>query len=373
MTSRLFSPLPLADLVLDNRIVASPMCQYAAAAGSPTPWHLMLLGGFATSGAGLVIIEATGVEPEGRITHQCLGLWNDAQASALAELVAQIRSFSSTPLGLQLGHAGRKASAHIAWEARQKGEALSVADGGWPSVAPSALAYDPTWQTPVELDAAGLRRIRQAYVDAALRAHRAGIDLLEVHAAHGYLLSQFLSPLANQRSDAYGGSLANRMRFPLEVMAAVRDAWPAGKPVGVRVNGSDWVEGGWLPDDCVAFAHEARRIGLDYVVTSGGNTAPGATYPPLEQGYMIPFAERVKREVGIATMGVGLIVEPRYAEQLIASGAVDAVALGRGFLDDPHWPLHAAAALGVQVDYPRTLRYARPSYWRGHSLAHPPT
>jgi 2,4-dienoyl-CoA reductase-like NADH-dependent reductase (Old Yellow Enzyme family) len=351
--SALFSPLTLRSVTLANRIVVSPMCQYSAERGEATAWHMIHLGSMALSGAGLLCIEATSVEPDGRITPGDLGLWDDATEAALVPVLAAIRKHSSIPVAMQLSHAGRKASSHAPWDG---GQLISVAEGGWLPHAPSALPHKAGEEAPLALDVAGLNRIREAFAASARRAARLGIDALEVHAAHGYLLHQFLSPLANQRSDEYGGSRENRMRFPLEVFEIVRAAFPADKPVGVRVSATDWVVGGWSLDDTIAFAQELNQRGCDWIDVSSGGVSPLQKIP-LEPGYQVPFAHAVKKATGLPTIAVGLITDPLHAEQLIEGGDADLIALARALLYNPRWPWHAAAQLGATVEAP-------PQYWR---------
>jgi 2,4-dienoyl-CoA reductase-like NADH-dependent reductase (Old Yellow Enzyme family) len=370
MPSALFAPIALAGCTLANRIVVSPMCQYSAVDGVAQQWHWIHTGGLMMSGAGLVILEATAVEPVGRGTHVCLGLYDEPQEAAFARLVADMRGLSTAKLGLQLGHAGRRASTRTIAE-RWRGEPLPAEEGAWTPVGPSAIAYDAHWQVPEALDDAGLKRVREAFAASARRADRAGFDLIEIHAAHGYLLHNFLSQLANRRTDAYGGSAEKRMRFPLEVAEAVRAAWPAGKPLGVRVNSTDWHAEGATLDDATEFVAALKRIGIDYVVMSAGNIAPGATIPPAHPGHQVAFAEHVKRETGMTAMAVGFIVAPRQAEEIVASGAADMVAIGRAVLDDPRWGWHAAAALGEEIDYPEQYIRARPNNWTGYIKVHP--
>lgn len=359
--SALFSPFALRGLTLANRIVVSPMCQYSAEDGAATDWHLMHLGGLAQSGAGLLVIEATGVTPQGRISPACLGLYDDATEAALARLLERIRRWSAMPVGIQLGHAGRKASTRKSWEVGQgRTRWLGPAEGGWTTCAPSAMPFAPGWPVPETLDAPAMQSIVEAFGAAARRAARLGLDLVEIHGAHGYLVSSFLSPLANRREDEYGGSLQNRMRFPLAVAEAVRQGFRADRPVGVRFNGTDWAEGGITPEEAVAFARALGAIGIDYAdLSSGGNAEVRI---PLAPGYQVPFAEKVRRETGLATMAVGLIREPAQAEAIIAEGRADLVALGRAMLNDPRWPWHAAEALGASIP-------VAPQYWRGATSA----
>jgi 2,4-dienoyl-CoA reductase-like NADH-dependent reductase (Old Yellow Enzyme family) len=353
-SSRLFEPLQLGKLRLDNRIVIAPMCQYSATEGTPGDWHLIHLGHLALSGAGLMILEATAVEAEGRISPGDLGLYSDANEEGLARVLAATRAHSPIKIAMQLGHAGRKASSRAPWEG---GKQIAPNEpGGWKACAPSAVPHAPTEDPPLALDAAGLARIRNAFVDAARRAARLGLDGLEIHAAHGYLLHQFLSPLANHRDDAYGGSLENRMRFPLEVFDAVREAFPADKPVWVRVSAVDWVPDGWDLEGTVAFAKALEARGCAALHVSSGGVSPKQAIA-LGAGYQVPFAERVKAEVDMPVIAVGLITEPRQAEEIIAKGQADAVSLARAILYDPRWPWHAAAELGAQVKAPH-------QYWR---------
>ncbi|WP_321821826.1 MULTISPECIES: NADH:flavin oxidoreductase/NADH oxidase [unclassified Burkholderia] len=355
----LFSPFTLRGVTLPNRIVISPMCQYSAERGEATDWHMIHLGHLALSGAGLLCIEATAVEPDGRITAGDLGLWDDATEAALKPVLAAIRKHSPVRVAMQLSHAGRKASSEVPWKG---GQLVSVADGGWLPHAPSALPHKDGETPPLALDAAGLNRIRDAFAASAKRAARLGIDAIEVHAAHGYLLHQFLSPLANQRTDEYGGSRENRMRFPLEIFEIVRAAFPADRPVGVRVSATDWVEGCWELEDTIAFAHELKQRGCDWIDVSSGGVSPLQKIP-LSPGYQVPFAQAVKRAVGMPTIAVGLINDPAHANRLIESGDADLVAMARAMLYDPRWPWHAAAELGAQVSAP-------PQYWRSQPREH---
>jgi 2,4-dienoyl-CoA reductase-like NADH-dependent reductase (Old Yellow Enzyme family) len=354
----LFEPIALGPLTLANRIIVAPMCQYSASDGSPGDWHLMHLGQLAMSGAGLLILEATAVSDVGRISPQDLGLYNDANEAALARIVAAIRHMSPIALAVQLGHAGRKASSRAPWDGGH--QIRSTEPGGWPAEAPSAVPHVAGEEAPAALDAQGLARVKQAFVDAARRAERIGLDGIELHAAHGYLLHQFLSPLANQRSDAYGGSRANRMRFPLEVFDAVRAA--VKLPVWVRVSATDWVDGGWDADDTIAFGQALKARGCAALHISSGGISP-AQKIALSPGYQLPLARAVKAAVGLPTIGVGLITEPEQAEAALADGDCDAVALARAMLYDPRWPWHAAARLGAQVNAPH-------QYWRCQPREH---
>jgi 2,4-dienoyl-CoA reductase-like NADH-dependent reductase (Old Yellow Enzyme family) len=357
--SALFQPLTLRGLTLTNRIVVSPMCQYSADEGAANDWHLVHLGHLALSGAGMLCIEATAVEPAGRITHGCLGLWDDATEAALVPVLAAIRRHAPIKVAMQLAHAGRKASSGRPWEG---GQLISVEAGGWVPEGPSAVPHKAEEPPPRALDAAALERIRSAFAATAARAARLGLDALEVHCAHGYLLHAFLSPLANRRDDAYGGSRENRMRFPLEVFEAVRAAFPADRPVGVRLSATDWVEGGWDLADSIAFAAELTRRGADWIDVSSGGVSP-AQRITLGPGYQVPFAAAIRAATGAVTMAVGLITEPRQAEEIVASGQADLVALARGMLYNPRWPWHAAAELGAEVAAPH-------QYWRSQPSQH---
>ncbi len=353
MTSQLFSPFPLSGLTLPNRIVVSPMCQYSAEDGSATDWHLMHLGSLALGSPGLLLLEATAVEAIGRITPGCLGLYSDANEAALERVLRALRRWTPTHFGIQLAHAGRKASSHAPWDT---GMLIPADAGGWRPVAPSAVPQSGDEPPPEALDAAGLARIREAFVASTRRAQRLGFDALELHSAHGYLLHEFLSPIANRRTDAYGGTLENRMRFPLEVFDAVRAAWPSTKPLGVRVSATDWVEGGWDPEQTVVLAHALKDRGCDWIDTSSGGVSSQQKIP-LGPGYQVHLARLIRKETGIATMAVGLITDPQQAEAIVAGGDADLVALARGMLWDPHWVWHAAAQLGGTVAAPV-------QYWR---------
>jgi 2,4-dienoyl-CoA reductase-like NADH-dependent reductase (Old Yellow Enzyme family) len=359
MPSELFTPFSIGRMELSNRITVAPMCQYSAVNGTMVDWHMMHLGSLALSGASMLVIEATGVSGEGRITHGCTGLYSDENEAAMKRTVDFVRGISPVRLGVQLAHAGRKASAERPWEGRG---ALSAEKGAWATVAPSAIALAPGWHTPAALDRAGMDRVRDAFVASARRAERIGLDFVELHSTHGYLLSQFLSPLSNKRDDEYGGSLENRMRFPLEVARAVREAWPRAKPVGAKISGTDFAPGGWTPDDAVVYARALKERGLDYVTVSGGGVVLDAKVPAAP-GYQVPYAERVKREVGIATGCVGLISDPRQAEEILAAGKADFISLARAMLFDPRWGWHAAAALGADVNYPPQYERCSPKLW----------
>lgn len=363
----LFRPFQLGGLTLDNRIVVSPMCQYSADDGRANEWHLAHLVTLSMSGAALLMVEATGVERIGRITHGCLGLYDDGCEKALAPVLAACRKYARAKLGIQIGHAGRKASAHVPWRG---GAPLGPNDHPWETVAPSAIPLAPDWHTPKALDRAGLTRIRDAFVATAKRALRLGFDVLELHGAHGYLLHEFFSPISNQRGDEYGGSRDNRMRFPLEVAAAVREVWPKGRPLGMRISGSDWMEGGATVEDAVVFAEKLKALGLDYVCVSSGGIDPQAKIA-VGPGYQAPFAREVRRRTGMATRAVGMIVDPKQADQIVAAGDADMVALARGILDDPRWGWHAADVLGGPITYPPQYDRSHPSVWRGSRIARP--
>jgi NADPH2 dehydrogenase len=351
--SVLFSPIKLRGMSLPNRIMVSPMCQYSAVDGDANDWHFTHINSLALSGAAVFCIEATHVEAIGRITPGCLGLYNDANEAALKPILASVRKRSKTAVMMQLAHAGRKGSSHTPWDG---GQQIPISGGGWQAVAPSAVPHKDGEAAPLALDAAGLVRIRDAFVTAAKRAERLGIDAIEVHGAHGYLLHQFLSPISNRRTDQYGGSLENRMRYPLEVFDAVRAAFPATKPVGIRVSSTDWVEGGWDLAQTIELVKELKKRGVDWIDASSGGVSPLQKIP-LGPGYQVQFAEAIKQATGVPTIAVGLITEAKQAEDIIASGRADMVALARGMLYDPRWGWHAAAELGGQVEAP-------PQYWR---------
>lgn len=364
--SKLFTPYQLKELALANRVVIPPMSQYSVGSdGLLGAWHQQHVGRMMISGAGLVIMEAHGVEAMGRISGHDLGMWSDEQAERLQDLLATVRSYSSTPIGIQLNHAGRKAGTNPPWI--EGGRSMTDEEGGWPTVAPSAIAYKPGWRVPEVLDEAGMQRITQAFVDAALRAYRAGVDFVELHAANGYLLSQFLSPLSNLRSDAYGGSAKNRMRFPLQVAQALRDAWPQDRPLGVRFNGSEFAPGGLELEEAVAFASALHAMGYDYLHVSGGYNIYDQQAPAGQPGYMVELAGAVKAANPDATViAVGLIYEGAQAEAVVQSGKADLVAVGRGFLDDANWAIHAAIALGEKAPWPSPYDRFGPLGWPTH-------
>jgi len=346
MVSALFSPFKLRTLTLPNRIVVSPMCQYSAVDGRATDWHVVHWGQLLQSAAAMFTIEATAVSAIGRITYGCLGLYDDGCEKAAGERLSIARAEAPpTLVAMQLAHAGRKASSRKPWEG---GQLIPVAEGGWTPVAPSAIAQLPNEPAPAALDAAELAAIVEEFVAAARRADRIGIDALELHCAHGYLLNEFLSPLSNKRDDAYGGSFDHRVRFPLEVFAAVRDAWPEHKPLGMRVSATDWVEGGWTIEDSIALARRLKAQGCDWIDASSGGISP-AQKIPLGPGYQVHLARAIRRATSLPTMAVGLITDPGQAQKIIASGDADMVALARAMLWNPRWPWHAAAQLGAQV------------------------
>lgn len=353
----LFSPITLKGLTLPNRIVIPPMDQYSGADGKPGPWHAMHYGHLAVSGAGLLIVEATAVEAPGRIAPQDLGLWNEEQEAAHKNMLDSIRAYSSMPIGIQLGHAGRKGATSRPWDG---GKPLQANQGGWELCAPSALPYAKGHQTPAALTVNDIARLVHSFAEAAQRAVRAGYDIIELHAAHGYLLHEFLSPLSNKRDDAYGGSLENRMRFPLEVLAAVRAAVSANFPVGVRVSGTDFVEGGWDADQCSTFAQALEKAGAAYIHVSGGGLSPDQQIN-LAPGYQVGLAAAVKAAVtSLPVIAVGLITEPELAASIVVTGQADMVAIGRGMMYDPRWPWHAAAALGQTIAAPSPYMRCKP-------------
>ena len=345
-------PSPRGGLTLPNRVVVAPMCQYSAVNGEATDWHLMHWGNLFNSGAAMFTIEATAVLPEGRITPACLGLWDDRTEAALANTLARARALApATVVCIQLAHAGRKASSAVPWAG---GQLLSPQQGGWETVGPSALSQLPTEPPPTELTLEGMAQIRDAFVAAAQRADRMGIEAIELHGAHGYLLHQFLSPLANARTDAYGGSLDNRMRFPLEVFAAVRAAFDG--VLGLRLSASDWVDGGWDVAQSAEFSQRLKALGCDFIHVSSGGVSPQQKIA-LGANYQVPFAQQIKDAAGMVTTAVGLITEPAQAEAILQAGEADLIALARAFLYQPRWGWQAAAALGGTVA-------ANPVYWR---------
>ncbi|ONI82382.1 oxidoreductase [Saccharothrix sp. ALI-22-I] len=351
--SQLFSPLTLRAVTLPNRIAVSPMCQYSSQDGHPNEWHLVHLGSRAIGGAGLVFTEATAVQAIGRISPEDAGIWDDAHIASWRPVVDFIHAHGAVA-GVQLAHAGRKGSTYAPF-APQRGGVADV-DGGWTPVAPSAEPFHESYRVPVELDAEGIAQVVADFAAAARRALEAGFRVVEVHAAHGYLLHEFLSPLSNHRTDAYGGSLENRTRLVREVTAAVREAVGEEVPVFARISATDWVEGGWTAEDSVVLARDLAALGADVIDVSTGGNVPTADIP-IGPGYQVPFAETVRRKADVPTGAVGMITDARQAEQVLADGSADLVLLGREFLRDPYWPLHAAQQLGVQVNPPR--QYAR--------------
>jgi 2,4-dienoyl-CoA reductase-like NADH-dependent reductase (Old Yellow Enzyme family) len=354
--SKLFSPISLGAMALTNRIDIAPMCQYSADEGLATDWHMIHLGHLALSGAGLLTLEATAVNPAGRISPQDLGLWSDDHANALAPVIKAIRKYAPIKIAVQLSHAGRKASTAVPWEG---GANIAIGDGGWQTLAPSNVPHTEGDTVPLALDDAALKQITDDFVAAAMRAHRLGLDGIELHGAHGYLLHQFLSPLSNQRTDQYGGSLENRIRYPLEVFQAVRAAVPAEMAVGMRISATDWVEGGWDIEQSVVFARALEKLGCDFIHVSSGGLSPQQKIP-LGPNYQIGFAARIKQETGMPTIGVGLVTEPAQAEEILETGQADMVALARGMLFDPRWPWHAAAQLGDHVTAPPQYLRSQP-------------
>jgi 2,4-dienoyl-CoA reductase-like NADH-dependent reductase (Old Yellow Enzyme family) len=344
--SLLFSPVTLRSVTIPNRIFVSPMCQYSCENGVPNDWHLVHLGSRAVGGSGLVLTEAASVCPDGRITPWDVGIWSAEQVQAWKPIVEFIRARGAVP-GIQLAHAGRKASCDKPWNG---GQPLGRDAGGWRTHGPSDIPFG-NYPAPRAMSVADLEACMADFRLAADRARQAGFEVAEVHAAHGYLLHEFLSPLSNARDDEFGGSLSNRMRFPLAVARAVREAWPQDKPVLVRISASDWKEGGWDLEQSIAFAHELKELGIDMIdVSSGGNAADQKIV--LGPGYQVPFASAIRRDAGIPVAAVGLITEPVQAEHILATGQADAVCLARALLRDPYWPRHAAKALGVAFAWP---------------------
>ncbi|TCV97193.1 2,4-dienoyl-CoA reductase-like NADH-dependent reductase (Old Yellow Enzyme family) [Luteibacter rhizovicinus] len=348
----LFESLQQRDVIFRNRIVVAPMCQYSAIDGMPDEWHLVHLGSRAVGGAGAVVSEATAVSPEGRISAGDVGIWNDAQVASWRRIADFVRRQGAVP-GVQLAHAGRKASVHAPWLG---GGPLSEAEGAWATVAPSAVPFDGDWHVPVAMDDAAIAKVVADFRAAAVRARDAGFDLVELHAAHGYLLHQFLSPLSNRRDDAFGGDFAGRTRLLLDVVRAVREVWPSHLPLWVRISATDWADGGWTPDESVELARRLKPLGVDLVDTSSGGLVPRVKIP-LAPGYQVPFATRIRTEADIAVGAVGLITSPEHAEAIVREGHADMVLIARENLRDPYFPRTAAAALGVSVDAPK--QYAR--------------
>ena len=359
MSSKLFSPLELRNLTLNNRIAVSPMCQYVSDNGSAVDWHLMHLGQFCMGAAGLVMTEATAVSATGRITHKCLGLYSDENETALKRVIEFCRQYGISALGIQLAHSGRKGSTHIPLDGAMP---LAADDNPWTTVSPSPIPFAPDWHIPQELTRDGLNTVKAEFVAATERAARIGFDLAELHCAHGYLLHQFLSPLSNQRNDEFGGKPENRMRYPLEVFEAVRKAWPEDKPLGVRISATDWVDGGWNLEESVVFAKKLKSLGCDFMDVSSGALDPRQKIP-LGPGYQVPFSLRIRKEAEIKTWTVGMITKARQAEEIIASGKADVVALARGMMFDPRWAWHAAEELGAETEYPKMYARCEPAQW----------
>ena len=362
MALSLFTPLDVGGITLANRIVISPMCQYSADDGCLNDWHLVHLGHLAYSGAGLMILEATHVTREGRITHRCSGLYDAHNEAAMKRVIDNCRRLTKNAIGVQIGHAGRKASSQVPWEGR---EWLRPDQSPWQTVAPSPIPYGSGWHTPKELTIEEIKRLVDAFASCAERARRIGFDLLELHAAHGYLLHQFQSPLSNRRPDGYG---KDRLRFPTEVAKAVRETWPKDKALGARISANDWMEGGLGPDDAVTYTRELERIGFDYVCVSSGAMVPEARIP-VAPGYQVPFAAKVKQSVKLKVQTVGMIADPDQAQDIIATGKADMVVMARAFLDNPRWVWHAAERYGVEIDYPPQYARSRHDLWPGAKVA----
>lgn len=350
--STLFTPMQLRSLTLRNRIFVSPMCQYSCTDGIANEWHLVHLGSRAVGGAALVMVEATAVTPEGRISPSDCGLWNDAQSEAYKPITHFIAEQGAVP-AIQLGHAGRKASVQPPWSG---GAAVDVSNGGWQPCAPSPVSFGAESAEPRALSVAELEQICSYFVESAQRALQAGFQAIEVHMAHGYLLHQFLSPLSNQRKDDFGGSLENRMRFPLQVARCVRENWPQNLPVMVRISATDWIDGGWDLNQSLKLCHALKELGIDLIDCSSGGLVPDAVIP-AGPGFQTPMAAKIRKEVDIATGAVGLITDPAQAEQIVSTGLADAVFLARELLRDPYWPIHAAQALNAEHTWP--VQYER--------------
>ncbi|MHB2263995.1 NADH:flavin oxidoreductase/NADH oxidase [Aliihoeflea sp. PC F10.4] len=359
MTSKLFSPIRIGSMDFANRIAIAPMCQYSADDGKATQWHHVHLGSLALSGAGLLMVEATAVEPRGRITPRCLGLYSDETEAALEVAVKTVRAVSDIKLGIQIAHAGRKASSQVPWDG---GGPLSPAEGAWETIAPSALPLAPQWHVPAMASEDDMAQLTAAFEASAVRAVRLGFDVIELHAAHGYLLHEFLSPVANRRTDRYGGSLENRMRFPLQVFEATRRACPSGTVLGVRLTGSDWIDGGIDPDEAAIFANALKERGCDYVDVTSGGISPDAKIK-IEPNYQVEFARHVRQRSGIVVRAVGLITQPHQAEAILQDEKADVIALARAMLADPRWPWRAAHELGDTLDWPAQYRRASPNSW----------
>jgi len=366
-TATLFTPITVGNVTLANRIVIAPMCQYSAVDGCMNDWHLIHLGSLALSGAALLTIEATGVLPEGRITYADVGLYSDETEEAMGRVIENVRRWSSMPIAIQLAHAGRKASSEVPW----KGGGHFAPDHahGWQTVSASNIPFADNWHAPTALDAEGLIRVRDAFANGARRAARLGLDAMQVHGAHGYLLHQFLSPLSNHRDDAYGGSLENRMRFPLEVFDAVRAAFPAEKAVTMRVSGTDWADGGWDIDQTIAFCRALDARGCSAVHVSSGGLTPRQQIP-VGPSYQVPLARAVKHATSMPVVAVGLITEFEQAEAIISTGDADMIALARTILYNPRWPWHAAAHFGARIRAPNQYLRSQPRQFK--NLFEPP-
>lgn len=351
--SNLFSPLKIKSVELRNRIAVSPMCEYSATDGFANNWHLVHLGSRAVGGAGLVIVEATAVSPEGRISYGDLGLWSDEHINKFKEITGFIHEHGAVA-GIQLAHAGRKASHDLPWNGGK--QITSAKENGWQTVAPSAIPFMPDTEAPLELDKAGIEKVKADFKAAAVRAHKAGFKVVEIHSAHGYLLHEFLSPLSNQRTDEYGGSFENRIRLLTEVVETVKEVWPADLPLFVRISATDWTEGGWTIEESVQLAQILKNQGVDLIDTStGGNVAKANI--PLKAGYQVEFAEAIKQQTGILTGAVGLITTAQQAEEILTAGQADLILIARELLRDPYFPLHAAHQLGAQIKWP--VQYER--------------
>ncbi|MGA2230501.1 MAG: NADH:flavin oxidoreductase/NADH oxidase, partial [Tepidisphaeraceae bacterium] len=350
----LFCPVKFRGIEFRNRVFVSPMCQYSSEEGTPTPWHLVHLGSRAVGGAGLVMVEATAVSPEGRISPFDSGIWSEAHGEAFKPITRFIKEQGAIA-GVQLAHAGRKASTDAPWRG---GKAVEPANGGWEPIGPSAIAFSRAMATPREMSREDIDAVVGQFREAARHAMAAGFEVIELHMAHGYLMHEFLSPLSNQRSDEYGGTLVNRMRMPLTVANEVRAVWPAKLPMFVRISATDWMAGGWDLPQSIALAKELKAIGVDLVDCSSGGNSPNAMVP-VKAGYQVPFSEAIRREVNVATGAVGMITDAKQAEEIVAQGKADVVLLARQLLRDPYWPLHAAAELGVDVAWPKQYERAK--------------
>ena len=358
MTVQLFQPITFRGVTIPNRIAVSAMCQYASVDGNANDWHLMHLGQFAMGAGGLLFTEATHVSAVGRITPKCLGLYSDENEATLKRTVDFCKQWGMATMGIQIAHAGRKASSKPPLEG---GGPLEADEGRWQRVGPSAVPFG-NWPAPGALDKAGLAQVKQEFVDATIRADRVGFDVAELHGGHGYLLNQFISPLANLRTDEYGGTLAKRLRYPLEVFEAVRAVWPADKPMGVRYSATDWVDGGFTAEDAVVYAAELKALGCDFVDVTSGGVDPRQQIK-LGHGYQVFLSEKVRKEAGIPTMAVGMISRAEQAEKILASGQADMIAIARAIMDDPRWAWHAAQRLGVEIDYPKQYARCAPQTW----------